>query len=196
MRGICPHWTLPHLLELKVPGRMSLPGRHPKDPLKPWGSSRELAQRCRGLVEGVDRSLLDDSGGQPPLQQVVNLHHSPEGVILVELFAGLSTGLAAVLEAGLSIHTCVYVDNNDILSKAARYHIKQLQARYPRQLRASAVQGCMSQLPGDISLIGEEDLQGLGRVDLVMAGWPCQGTLEQDWRKGSKILAKVYFGSS
>ena len=28
--------------ELKVPGRMSLPGRHPKDPLKPWGSSREL----------------------------------------------------------------------------------------------------------------------------------------------------------
>ena len=86
--------------ELKVPGRMSLPGRHPKDPLKPWGSSRELIQRCRGLVEGVDQGLLEDSGGQPPLQQMVNLHHSPKGVVLVELFVGLSTGLAAVLEAG------------------------------------------------------------------------------------------------
>ena len=40
--------------EFKVPGRMSLPRRHPKDPLKPWGSLRELTQRCRGLIEGVD----------------------------------------------------------------------------------------------------------------------------------------------
>ena len=76
----------------------------------------------------------------------------------MELFVGLSTRLAAVLEAGLSVHMYVYMDNNDILSKAARHHIKQLQARYLRQLPASAVQGCMSRLPGDISLIGEEDL--------------------------------------
>ena len=170
--------------ELKVPGRMSLPRRHPKDPLKPWGSSRELTQRCRGLVEGVDRGLLEDSGGQPPLQQMVNLHHSPEGVVLVELFAGLSTRLAAVLEAGLSVHRYVYVDNNCMVSKAAKHHIKQLQARYPRQLPASAVQGCMSRLPDDISLIGEEDLQRLDRVDLVMAGWPCQEHSRAGLEKG------------
>ena len=115
--------------ELKVPGRMSLLGRHPKDPLKPWGSSRGLTQRCRGLVEGVDRGILEDSGGQPPLQQMVNLHHSPEGIVLVELFVGLSTGLAVVLEVGLSVHTYVYMDNNDMVSKAAKHHIKQLQAR-------------------------------------------------------------------
>ena len=64
--------------ELKVLGKMSLLWRHPKDPLKPWGFSRGLIQRCRGLVEGVDRGLLEDSGGQPPLQQVVNLHQSPK----------------------------------------------------------------------------------------------------------------------
>ena len=57
--------------------------------------------------EGVDRGLLEDSGGQPPLQHVVNLHHSPEGVVLVELFAGLSTRLAVVLEVGLSAHVCI-----------------------------------------------------------------------------------------
>ena len=135
-------------------------------------------------MEGVDRGFLEDSGGQPPLQQLVNLHHSPEGIVLVELFAGLSTGLAAVLEAGLSVSTYVYVDNTDMVSKAAKHHIKQLQARYPRQLPASAVQGCMSQLPGDISLIGEEDLQRLGRVDLVMERWPCQGHSRAGLEKG------------
>ena len=95
-------------------------------------------------MEEVDQGLLEDSVGQPPLQQMVNLHHSPEGVVLVELFAGLSTGLAAILEAGLSVHMYVYVDNNDMVSKAGKHHIKQLQAWYPRQLPASAVQGCMS----------------------------------------------------
>ena len=71
-----------------------------------------------------------------------------------------------------------------MVSKATKHHIKQLQARYPRQLPTSAVQGCMSQLPGDISFIGEEDLQRLGRVDLVMAGWPCQGHSRAGLGKG------------
>ena len=42
----------------------------------------------------------------------------------------------------------------------------------------------MSRLPGDISLIGEEDLQRLGRMDLVMAGWPCQGHSQAELEKG------------
>ena len=33
----------------------------------------------------------------------------------------------------------------------------------------------MSRLPADIALIDQEGLQRLGRVDLVIAGWPCQG---------------------
>ena len=71
-----------------------------------------------------------------------------------------------------------------MVSKVAKHYIKQLQARYPRQLPASAVQGCMSRLPSNISLIGEEDLQRLGRVDLVMAGWPCQGHSRAGLGKG------------
>ena len=62
-----------------------------------------------------------------------------------------------------------------MVSKAAKHHIKQLRARYPRQLLASIVKGCMSQLPHDITLIGEDDLHKLGRVDLVIAGWHWQG---------------------
>ena len=107
----------------------------------------------------------------------MDLHNDPGGIrgITVELFAGLGTGLAAALEAGLSIQSYTYVDNNAIVSTAAKHHLQQLQMRYPKQLPASAIQGCMSRLPADIALIGQEDLQRLGRVDLVMAGWPCQG---------------------
>jgi site-specific DNA-cytosine methylase len=47
--------------------------------------------------------------------------------------------------------------------------------QYPKQLPASAIQGCMSRLLFDIALIGDDDLNRSGKVDLVMAGWPCQG---------------------
>ena len=132
------------------------------------GVFERLTQRCRRLVEGVDRGLLEDSGGQPPLQQMVNLHHSLEGVILVELFAGLSTGLAAVLEAGLLVHIYVYVDNNDTMSKAAKHHIKQLQARYLRQLPISAVQ---SGQPGRHATVGLAYLGELSRVSCILRPW-------------------------
>ena len=65
------------------------------------------------------------------------------------------------------MHTYVYVDNNSMVNKVAKHHIKYLQAWYLRQLLASVVQGCMSRLPKDIALIGEEDLQRLDRVHLV-----------------------------
>ena len=45
-----------------------------------------------------------------------------EAVAVVATYAS-RTGLAAVLEAGLSVHMYVYVDNNDMVSKAAKHHI-------------------------------------------------------------------------
>ena len=80
------------------------------------------------MVRRIDLGLWKGISGQPPLQQLINMHQNPEGIVLVELLAGLSTGLAAVLEAGLLVHTYVYVDNNNMASKAAKHHIKQLRA--------------------------------------------------------------------
>ena len=159
--------------DLQAPSRIGGFERHPKDPLTPWGSPRGLTQRCHGLVKGIYQGLWKGINGQPPLQQLINLHQNPEGVVLVELFARLSTGLATMLEAELAVHTYVYVHNNGMVSKAAKHHIKQLRARYQRQLPTSAMKDCMSQLPHDIALIGEDNLHRLGRVDIVIAGWPC-----------------------
>lgn len=69
----------------------------------------------------------------------------------------------------------MYVDNNIIARRNAMHHLQQLRMRNPKQLSASAIQGCMSCIPTDIALIGYEDLKRLGRVDLVAAGWSCQG---------------------
>jgi site-specific DNA-cytosine methylase len=42
-------------------------------------------------------------------------------------------------------------------------------------LTTTALLSTFSSLTGDISLISEKDLHWLGHVDLVIAGWPCQG---------------------
>ena len=159
----------------KVPRKLDRFMLHPKDPTSTWTSPKDLFDQCNEVVKKVDQHLWEPSNAQPPLQRIVDLHNEPGGIRVVELFAGLGTGLAAALEAGLSIQSYTYVDNNAIVSRAAKHHLQQLQMRYPKQLPASAIQGCMSRLPADIALIGQEDLQRLGRVDLVVAGWPCQG---------------------
>ena len=90
----------------------------------------------------------------------------------MELFGGIGTGLAVVLEAGLMVRRYIYVDNSRVSTRVARYHLHQLMVLYPQQLSPT---GCFSSLPNDVTLISEADLRHLGRMDMVIAGWPCQG---------------------
>ncbi len=39
----------------------------------------------------------------------------------------------------------------------------------------STIQGDQRALPSNIALLGAYDLVKLGPIDLVIAGWPCQG---------------------
>jgi hypothetical protein len=47
--------------------------------------------------------------------------------------------------------------------------------QYPDLLPMTAVQAYQHQLPQDISLLGAQDLTRVGEINLVIAGWPCQG---------------------
>ncbi|CAK9224333.1 unnamed protein product [Sphagnum troendelagicum] len=47
--------------------------------------------------------------------------------------------------------------------------------RYPELLSRSAIQGYQRTLPLDIALLGAQDLAKVGPINLVIAGWPCQG---------------------
>jgi hypothetical protein len=80
-----------------------------------------------------------------------------------------------VLEAGLKVRRYIHVDSGFVANRVARHHINRLLALYPEQLPPSAIHGCFGKLPRDVTLISDDDLRRLGHVDLVIAGWPCQG---------------------
>ena len=129
---------------MQTPSQLDTFARHPKDPTPPSVSSRGLAQECPKLVKKVDQQLWQSMCAQPPLQKLVDLYDGLGGIVLVEFFAGLCTGLAALLKAGLIINNYTYVDNNAMVKKVAKHHLKLLQVRYRKQLLANAIQGCMS----------------------------------------------------
>jgi len=47
--------------------------------------------------------------------------------------------------------------------------------RYPELLPRLAIRGYQRALPSDIALLGAQDLARVGPINLVIAGWPCQG---------------------
>jgi site-specific DNA-cytosine methylase len=105
------------------------------------------------------------------------IHWKPldDGIVLLELFGGIGTSLVAVLQAGIKVLRYVYVDIDDAARQVAKHHSWGLRVWFPELLTTIAILSAFSSLTGDISLISEKDLYWLGHVDLVIAGWPCQG---------------------
>ena len=97
------------------------------------------------------------------------------GICLVELFGGIATGLAAILQTGIKVRQYVYVDIDPVARQVARAHIRTLRQQYPTLLPREATRRCFTALSDDIRLIDDVQLRLLGHVDLVIAGWPCQG---------------------
>ena len=79
----------------------------------------------------------------------------------------------------------VYVDNSPVSTHVARHHLHHLMVLYPHQLHSIAIHGCFARLPCDVTLISEADLRHLGPMDMVIAGWPCQGHLRA--RAGGRL---------
>ena len=104
----------------------------------------------------------------PLLARTIQWRPLDEDITLVELFTGIGTGLAAVLEAGLKVRQYIHVDSGFAANRAARHHMQRLLALYPEQLPPSAIRGCFGKLPRDVTLISHDDLRRLGHVDLVI----------------------------
>ena len=64
---------------------------------------------------------------------------------------------------------------------------------YPQQLDATAICGCFVRLPCDVTFINEVDLQRLGPVDLVIAGWPNKGHSHTGTDRGLENLRSSLF---
>ena len=138
---------------------VATPARHCKDPLPPWGTQLDLTRCSREIVDALDAAPLSTDSSTPWLARTIQWRPPDEGITLVELFAGIGTGLAAVFEAGLKVRRYIHVDSGFAANRAARHHMQRLLALYPEQLPPSAIRGCFGKLPWVVTLVNEDDLR-------------------------------------
>jgi hypothetical protein len=76
---------------------------------------------------------MEDHG--PPLDNST-IHWKPpdDGIVLLELFGGIGTGLAAVLQARIKVQRYVYVDTDEAARQVAKHHSQGLCVRFPELL--------------------------------------------------------------
>ena len=137
------------------------------------------------LKEGPKDTQVPTSTTLTPLDTTpITWQYPKEGICVLDLFGGISTSLAAILQAGICVQRYVYVERDETIRQVSLHHIGLLSQRYPHLLSLSAVRGCQRMLPSDISLVGVQDLARVGSIDLVIMGWPCQGHLSARQGRG------------
>jgi hypothetical protein len=88
-----------------------------------WSTTAQLHEAAELVVqEAWQESLLpreeegsDGTKDHGPLLDNSTIHWKPpdDGIVLLELFGGIGTGLAAVLQAGIKVQRYVYVDTDE-----------------------------------------------------------------------------------
>jgi hypothetical protein len=150
-----------------------------------WSTTSQLREAAELVIqEAWQESLLprmeEEVNGEvdlrPPLDSSTIHWRPPEdGIVLLELFGGIGNGLVAVLQAGLKVKRYIYVDVDETARQVAKQHSRRLRTQFPELLATSASKTSFSTFVGDIALVSAEDIHRCGHVDLVIAGWPCQG---------------------
>jgi hypothetical protein len=97
-----------------------------------WSTTMQLREATELVVqEAWQESLLprEEEGSDgtedhgPPLDNsTIHWKPSDDGIVLLELFEGIGTGLAAVLQAGIKVQQYVYVDTDEAALQVAKHH--------------------------------------------------------------------------
>jgi site-specific DNA-cytosine methylase len=94
---------------------------------------------------------------------------------MLDLFGGINTGLATMLQAGIPVQKYLYVERDETTRRVSSRHLALLMRQYLELLSRLAIRGYQRALPSDIALLGPQDLVRVGPIDLVIVGWPCWG---------------------
>jgi site-specific DNA-cytosine methylase len=116
-----------------------------------------------------------------------------EGIYVLDLFGGISIGLATVLQAGILVRKYFYMERDETAKRVSSHHLAILMRQYPELLLRSAIQGYQRALPLDIALLRAQDLARVGPINLVIAGWPCQGHTRVGRGEGLRDLRSRMF---
>jgi hypothetical protein len=120
----------------------------------------ELPQLAR--CAPLDRRLV------PPLPQGRPLR-------VVELFAGVGSSTQALMRLGYHLGEVVACEARGAARQAHAHSLRELHREFPSLVAFRTGAQLHHRLPQDIRLVSEANLRDLGPVDLVVAGWPCQG---------------------
>ena len=124
-----------------------------------------------------------ETSGEPALTRQLNTKSvtgqffTRSRVSVLELFGGICVGLEAALRSGFVVDKYVYCDNDESVRHVAAHRLMQLQADYPSQLSALAIQGAFDSIPQDVRQVSWHDLKRTGCDKgqwLVIAGFECQ----------------------
>jgi hypothetical protein len=94
---------------------------------------------------------------------------------VLELFAGVGAATQAVVRLGYAVGEVVACERRGAARQAHARSIQQLRKEFPTLVMGRAGAQVHHRLPQDIRLVTAEQLESLGPIDLVVAGWPCQG---------------------
>lgn len=172
-------------------GQQNLSHASVAHPPPPWGSLHNLQTQAMHYVtqskllpttndfrnSSISLEALQSApkGVQPLDTSTVQLQTDKDGLVVVELFGGTGAGLAALLQTGQPVKRYIYVDSCPTARQAVQHHLVLLHLEFPSLLPPSAIAQSLSALPQNVESITEDALHALGPVDLVIAGWPCQG---------------------
>lgn len=104
-------------------------------------------------------------------------------MVLVELFGGIASGFEALLLLGVPVRGYYFCDKDPVAQRIAFARLLQLQKRFPHLLSPGCIE-TMFLLPQDVQAIDKSHLESIGQIDLLIAGWECQGFSIAGFQKG------------
>ena len=109
---------------------------------------------------------------RPPLDSSTIHWRPPEdGIVLLELFGGVDSGLVVVLQVRLKVKRYIYVDVDEEVRKVAKQYSRRLMTHFLELLATSAIKTSFLTLAGDIALVSVDDIHHCSHVGLVIVGW-------------------------
>jgi site-specific DNA-cytosine methylase len=106
--------------------------------------------------------------------QLITWTPPKEGITVLELFGGISTGFEALLQSGMAIQRYFYVDIDPITRQVATLRMMEFTTKFAQQFTTTTWKASFTFLPSDIQLIQKMHMELLGLVDFIILGWECQ----------------------
>jgi hypothetical protein len=129
---------------------------------------RHISVKAYQHLRPLDTSMVDLRG---PLSK------TGPGLVVLELFSSIMATTEALVRCGVKVRTVYACEIESKTREVAQRRLTTLSTIWPEQLSQEAIHGAHSHLPQNIRLITRRNIEQLGKPDLVVVGFPCQGFL-------------------